>query len=53
MSSSAVYVNPYRLRVVVSSKSEEDLAKLEAFDTIGGALEIVYSEEGNGVEVLE
>lgn len=53
VSSSAVYVNPYRLRVVVSSKSEEDLAKLEAFDTIGGALEIVYSEEENGGEALE
>lgn len=42
VSSSAVYENPYRLHVVVSSNAENDLSKLEAFDTIGGALEIEY-----------
>lgn len=42
VSSSAVYENPYRLRITVSSNAEEDVAKLKAFDTIGGALEIVY-----------
>ena len=42
VSSSAVYENPYRLHVVVTSTAETDLSKLEAFDTIGGALEIEY-----------
>lgn len=42
VSSSAVYENPYRLHVVVTSTAENDLSKLEAFDTIGGALEIEY-----------
>lgn len=42
VSSSAVYENPYRLHVVVSSNAESDLSKLKAFDTIGGALEIEY-----------
>ncbi len=42
VSSSAVYENPYRLQITVSSNAEEDLAKLKAFDTIGGALEIIY-----------
>ena len=42
VSSSAVYENPYRLHVVVSLNAENDLSKLEAFDTIGGALEIEY-----------
>lgn len=50
VSSSAVYENPYRLHVTVSSNSEEDLAKLKAFDTAGGALEIEYS---NSKPVLE
>lgn len=42
VSSSAVYENPYRLHVTVSSHAEADLAKLEAFDPTGVALEIVY-----------
>ena len=42
VSSSAVYENPYRLQITVSSNAEYDLAKLKAFDTIGGALEIIY-----------
>ncbi len=43
ISSSAVYENPYRLHVVVSSNADDDLEKLMSFDTIGGALEIEYS----------
>lgn len=43
VSSSAVYENPYRLHIVVSSNAERDLSKLKAFDTIGGALEIEYN----------
>ena len=43
VSSSAVYENPYRLHVVVTSNAENDLSKLKAFDTIGGALEIEYN----------
>ena len=42
VSTSAVYENPYRLHITVSSNAENDLEKLKAFDTIGGALEIVY-----------
>lgn len=49
VSSSAVYENPYRLHITVSSNAEDDLTKLKAFDTIGGALEIVY--EANPVSV--
>ena len=40
---SAVYENPYRLHVVVTSNAEEDLQKLQDLDTIGGVLEIEYS----------
>ena len=43
VSSSAVYENPYRLHVVVTSTADNDLSKLKAFDTIGGALEIEYN----------
>lgn len=43
VSSSAVYENPYRLHVVVTSNAENDLSKLKAFDTLGGALEIEYA----------
>lgn len=50
VSSSAVYENPYRLHVVVSSNTENDLSKLEAFDTIGGALEIEYDANPISVE---
>ena len=50
VSSSAVYENPYRLHVVVSSNAESDLSKLEAFDTIGGALEIEYDANPISVE---
>ena len=42
VSSSAVYENPYRLHVVVTSNAENDLSKLKAFDTIGSASEIEY-----------
>ena len=50
VSSSAVYENPYRLHITVSSNAENDLAKLKAFDTIGGALEIVYEADPISVE---
>lgn len=50
VSSSAIYENPYRLHITVSSNSEEDIAKLEAFDTIGGAMEIVYDANPISVE---
>lgn len=50
VSSSAVYENPYRLHITVSSNAEEDVAKLKAFDTIGGALEIVYAANPISVE---
>ena len=44
VSSSAICENPYRLCVSVSSREETDLARLLAFDTVGGAIEIVFSE---------
>ncbi|MBM6725304.1 hypothetical protein [Pseudoflavonifractor phocaeensis] len=50
VSYSAVYENPYRLHIVVSSNSETDLSKLKAFDTIGGALEIEYDTNQISVE---
>lgn len=50
VSSSAVYENPYRLHVTVSSNAEDDLAKLKVFDTIGGAMEIVYETNSISVE---
>ena len=50
VSSSAVYENPYRLQVTVSSNAEDDLAKLKAFDTIGGALQIVHDPDSISVE---
>ena len=50
VSSSAVYEKPYRLQITVSSNAEDDLAKLKAFDTIGGALEIVYDPNPVSVE---
>lgn len=50
VSSSAVYENPYRLYITVYSNLENDLEKLKAFDTIGGALEIVYDANPISVE---
>ena len=40
---SAVYENPYRLHIVVTSNSESDLRKLLELDSLGGALEIEYA----------
>ena len=40
---SAVYENPYRLHIVVTSNSESDLQKLRELDSLGGALEIEYA----------
>ena len=40
---SAVYENPYRLHIVVTSDSESDLQKLLELDSLGGALEIEYA----------
>lgn len=50
-SSSAVYENPYRLHIIVTSNAETDLSKLKAFDTIGGALEIEY--DANHISAVE
>ena len=51
VSSSAVYENPYRLHIIVTSNAEADLSKLKAFDTIGGALEIEY--DANHISAVE
>lgn len=40
---SAVYENPYRLHVVVTSDAEEDLQKLWELDPAGGVLEVEYA----------
>ncbi len=50
VSSSSIYKNPYWLHITVSSNAEEDLAKLKTFDTIGGALEIVYDANPISIE---
>ena len=50
VSYSAVYENPYRLHIIVSSNAKNDLDKLKAFDTIGGALEIEYDANPISVE---
>lgn len=42
---SAVYENPYRLHIVVTSSLESDLQKLLELDFTGGALEIEYASE--------
>ena len=49
---SAIYENPDRLHVVVTTKDEELIAKLKAFDTTGRLLEIEYSEYNNTVKSL-
>lgn len=46
VTSSAVYENPYRLHIVVTSNSESDLQKLLELDSMGGALEIEYNPVG-------
>lgn len=51
--SSAVYENPYRLHIVVTSDAESDIEKLRMLDTLGGVLEIEYTAENNNVLMLE
>lgn len=41
--SSAIYENPYRLHIEVTSDTESDLQKLLELDTLGGVLEIEYA----------
>lgn len=49
--SSAVYENPYRLQIMVTSDAEEDLEKIKALDTLGGVMEIEYT--GTNTLMLE
>ena len=49
VTSSAVYENPYRLHIVVTSNSESDLQKLLELDSEGGALEIEYDPVNVGI----
>ena len=51
VSSYAVYENPYRLHIIVTSNAETDLSKLKAFDSIGGDLEIEY--DANHISAVE
>ena len=44
VTSSAIRENPDRLHVTVTTKDEDLIAKLKAFDTTGGLLEVEYSE---------
>ena len=44
--SSAVYENPYRLHIVVTSNAESDLQKLLELDFVGGVIEIEYVPAG-------
>ena len=41
--SSAVYENPCRLHIVVTSREESDIQKLLGLDTLGGVMEIEYT----------
>lgn len=50
VTSSAVYENPYRLHVTVTTKAEEELEKLIAMDEKGGIMEIEYGAE-NRIEL--
>lgn len=50
--SSGVYENLNRIIVGVTTKNEDDIAKVLALDTIGGAIQIEYSEE-NFIATLE
>ena len=52
VTSSAVYENPYRLHIVVTSNSESDLQKLPEFDSVGGALEIEYDPANGNIMEL-
>ncbi len=48
---SSVYEQPYpRLHLLVTSREEEDLEKLRAFDTLGGVMEIEYVSGGGVLE---
>lgn len=46
VSTSAIYENPDRLHIVVTTDEEEALNKLKAFDTTGKLLDIQYQENG-------
>ena len=50
--SSGVYENLNRIIVGVTTNNEDDIAKVLALDTIGGAIQIEYSEE-NFIATLE
>lgn len=54
---SAVYENPNRLHLKVTSDAESDIETLKAFDTLGGVMEIEYTAQNNmledGLEKLE
>ena len=51
VTSSAVYENPYRLHIVVTSNLESDLQKLFELDYVGGIIEIEYvSTNANRLE---
>lgn len=51
--SSAIRENPDRVQVVVTTKDENLIAKLEAFDVTGELLEIEYSESTATLELQE
>lgn len=47
---SAVYENPNRLHLKVTSDAESDIEMLKAFDTLGGVMEIEYTTQNNMIE---
>lgn len=47
---SAVYENPNRLHLKVTSDVESDIEMLKAFDTLGGVMEIEYTTQNNMLE---
>ncbi len=48
--SSAIYENPVRIVVTVNTKDEASLEKVKAYDTAGGVIELVYSENRQQLE---
>jgi len=48
--SSAIYENPVRIVVSVNTKDEASLEKVRAYDTVGGVIELVYSENRQQLE---
>ncbi len=50
VTSSAIMEKPYRLHLIISSNADENIKKIESFDTQGGAIEVEYQSVGNSLD---